>query len=163
MPTCTCLSPFTPTCTRLHLPHSFTILHFNAFKTRAFVFVHTCLSSWYVLVFIRSRRYSFVFTHRYLFSSARARCTLVLACTHSLLLVRFLLDGTHSSSLIHTHSSLCTLILACAHSFLHARTHSCMRALILTCAHSFLHARTRSHPRTCSCLYAFVFTGVCFH
>jgi len=74
-----------------------------------------------------------------LFSCARACRTLVIACTHSLLLVR-----VHSQwcSLILR----CTFILACAHSFSHAYTRSRSHALVLAvrvCFHWCLFSLTR--------------------
>ena len=74
-----------------------------------------------------------------LFSCARACRTLIIACTHSLLLVR-----VHSQwcSLILR----CTFILACAHSFSHAYTRSRSHALVLAvrvCFHWCLFSLTR--------------------
>ena len=142
MPTCTRLSSFTPTCTRLHLPHSFTIysdsISMHSRLGRSFLCIRVYLHGMYLYSFVLAGTHSF---------------SLIGICSHPLVLVAhlfslarihycwyvFLLDGTHSSSLIHTHFSLCTLILTCAHSF--SSTH--LFLLVRVCVHWCLFSLTR--------------------
>ena len=69
---------------------------------------------------IRFHSQAFVFMHMRLSHLVCVCSRVLMLAAHLFLLARihycwyvFVLNGTHSFSLIHTHSSLCTLILAC--------------------------------------------------